>query len=358
MKADHTKQPPAVAAAPTPAGVPGMATEPAVRDAHQGHEEPNALQKWLVSTWEKVKTGRVGNPKWFVLILAVGLVVAAWWFLRGSSKKADSALWRAFAGAVSTDGLKEFADLPANAKTEAAQIARVNMQRNRMIEGRMGLRADKLADRLKAAKALEEARDELVKLADEFAKDRTMKAMTLLAAADAEKALIGVPKEGVAVMGLDVKGNGRGQVERYAELLRKAADAVGPAPADAAKYPALVAARDKYIAEADKYTKEAGDVYTACGYIHAAFNEPDAVDKKPEGTSPLGGLGGFGGDDSLRPFNPLDKSPDGPAKPAEKKADDKPLKPVEPKGNEKKPDEKKPDDKPLTPIEPKGDEKK
>jgi hypothetical protein len=308
-----------------------MATEP-LHDAHQGHEEPNALQKWLTATWEKLKSGQVGNPKWIALIVAVAAIGGGWWYLARSSKKADSALWFNYDLAVTGEGLKEFAADKSTADTEAARIARVNLLRIRQDEGVRGLTAPKLADRLKSAKALEEARDELTKLADEFTRDRTMKAVCLLAAADAELALVGVPKEGVKGIQLDPKPTSRGQVERVTELKRRAAEVVGPD----------TPAGQRFTADAEKYTKDAAEMYNTGAYLFAAFNEPDAVDLPTEGVKPA------------IPAPPSGITPSAPGDTP--KAPDKLPDPVNPL----KPDEKKPDDgpKPGGPLPPTNPEKK
>jgi hypothetical protein len=326
MKADQPK-PTAPAAAPPV--LTGVAAEP-LPDAHQGHVEPNALLTWLQSFWDKLKAGQLAGGRWLALLLAVALIGISWWYLARASRQTDSALWTTFSNANTTEGLKQFVELPANAKTDATRIARVNIARNMIREGLPGLAAAKAADRQKAAKAIAEGRDELVGLAAEFTKDRTMKAVCLLAAADAELALVGVPKEGVRVMPLEVQPSSRGQVERAADLLRQAADTVGP-DTDAGK---------KHKATADKYAKDAAEIYKVSGYLHAAFNEPDPEEPKPAlPPAPAG----------ITPITPADTP----------KAPDKPIEPVNPL-TPPKTDEKKPDDgpKPPAPLAPANTDKK
>lgn len=317
MNADQPK--PTLPTSPQPVGVPGMATEP-IPDTHHGHDEPNALMKWLAGTWQKLKAGQLGgNPRWLALVVAVALVGGGWWYLSRASKRADSALWLNYDLAQTTEGLQKFVEEKSTGTTDAARIARVNLSRNKAGDGLRGLRAGRLADRQKGAKALEEARDELVKLADEF-KDRTMKAQVLLDAADAEKALIGVPKEGVRVIPLEVKSGSRGQVERVAELTRKAAEAIGP-DTDAGK---------KHAADAERYTRDAADIYTVSGYLHAAFNEPDPEEPKPVLPAPPSALtppvGVIPGGDLPKAPDPI-PAPVNPIKPDDKKPDDGPKAP-------------------------------
>ena len=175
-----------------------------------------------------------------------------------------------------------------------------------------------------SAETLEKLRDEFVAVSGEFKDDRTLKTQALLAAADIEMGLIGIPKKGVTTMGVDVKGNCRGQVDKYAGLMKQAAEAIG-ADTDAGK---------QILATADKYSQEpaAGELYRRLGEFHARFNDPDPV--------------------SLDPTKPLDpnapKTPDtipSNTKPEDKTAPGDAPKPPTNIPDEKKPDEKKPDEK-------------
>jgi hypothetical protein len=73
----------------------------------------------------------------------------------------------------------------------------------------------------KAITSIEAARADLLELADEFHGDKTLESTCLLEAVEAELALVGIPK---SPGGADY----RGTVEKAAELLRRAADVVGP----------------------------------------------------------------------------------------------------------------------------------
>lgn len=307
---------------------------------HHGHVEPNALLEWSKKAWEGLKSGHFGNPRILALALAVVAILAAWWFLARSSGQADSALWVNFDLATDSERIKTFTNDSAQANTVAVKIAKLNDARlradlnlQRLTDNRL-----KLADRVAAADALEKLRDELSDMAGQFDKDRTLKAEAYLAAAEVEMGLIGVPKKGVVTMGVDVKGNCRGQIERYADLKRKAADAIGP----------TTEAGQQFLADADKYSKEpaASELYSRLGTFHAKFNDPDPLPLTPE--KPL---------DPNAPKAPVDpttpKAPDSIPGGDSPKAPDKIPEPSTPKG-----DEKKPGDAPKAPENPFKDEKK
>jgi hypothetical protein len=326
MNAD-TASPTSPAPAPVggpqpPVPVPGD-TSPPIHHEHT-KAEPNALLEWSKRAWTGLKEGKVGNPKLLLLVLAVVLILGAWWFLANTSKVNDSALWREFSSALNAGEMKKFAGDPANANSVAAKAVTLNEMRLRKNDAQRKLNAKTLAERQAAADELQKVRDELVTAAGGFT-DRTLKAAALLDAAEAEMALIGVPNKDVTAMGLEVKMNSRGQVSKYAELTRKAAEVVG-ANTDTGK--ALTAEADKYAKELD-----ADELYKRLGFFHAGFNNPDPVSRTPEPSDPTGGIipGSDGG-----PKSPAGL-PEGPTKPDDKAAPgDLPKPPVNPFPGDKK----------------------
>ena len=250
-------------------------------------DEPNALMKWLQKSWANLKKGHFGNPKIIGIILAVVLIGFALWFLARSSQKSDSALWVSFENTSSAEGSKAFINDPSLGKTVAAQIVKKNEVLTRRDAAWRKLKSEKLAERQGAAKSLEEIRDELVQVAGEFKNDRSMKSEIYFEAARTELSLIGVPKANVVAMGLDVKGNGRGQVSTYLDLLAKAADAIGP-EVDPAKQPAIASARAKILEPVKKYSTEAGsaELYQQLGELQTGFNIADPIDSMPSGIKP------------------------------------------------------------------------
>lgn len=277
MNADTV--PPTTPQIPAPAPVGGPqpvvpqpgATEPPHTHPHT-KAEPNALLEGTKKLWENLKAGKVGNPRVIALVLAVIAIAVAWWFLASSSKRSDSLLWYTFdlAQQRGSEGLKQFNQEPSQSKSVAGKIATLNDLRLQMDVAMTRLTSQNLkgADRVKAADDLERLRNEVAELAPQFDKDKTMKATAYLAAADAEMALVGVPKKDVMVF-LDVKGGSRGQLSKYAEYLKQAAEAAGP-NSDAGK---------QLLANAEKYTAEptASDLYRRYAAFHARFNDPDPL---------------------------------------------------------------------------------
>ncbi len=262
---------PTTPATPAPAGeslpvvpAPG-GTLPAVPHAPA---EPNALLDGTKKAWDNLKAGKVGNPRVIALVLAVAAIFAAWWFLSTSSLKSDSALWYNFDSTLSDKGIKTFTDEQSQANTPAGKIAKLNDARLRRDAALLRMTDRRLSYRDGAADTLEKLRDEFAELAAQMGKDPTMKAQAYREAAEIEMGLVGVPKKGVTVM-LNVQRDGRGQLDKYADLMRKAAEAIGP-NTDAGK---------GFIADADKFSKdqEAAQLYRQLGTFHANFNNPDPL---------------------------------------------------------------------------------
>lgn len=305
---------------PVPVPAPGATTPPAGDLGHHGHvhHEKNALLDWTKKAWEGVKHGKVGNPKLLLLLVAVVAIIGVWWFLAKASRDNDSALWSGFDAAGRAIGkgnmdeqLKQLEGYAADQSVKdsvASPILRLNALRLRKTTALRKLTGDKLADRQSAADELEKVREELVKAADWFAKDRTMKAATYLDAAEVELGLIGVPKADAKPLDADDLRS-RGKVDKYAELMRKAADAIGP-NTDAGK---------GFVAKADKYQNkdEAEKLYRRLGDFHISFNNPDPVGRPTDPSDPSGGFDPIPGGGPRRPTT----LPDGPS--------DKPLAPGE-----------------------------
>lgn len=193
--------------------------------------ETNSLAAGMQRLVDRTKTGRLVNPYVVAVVLAIALGAGLWWYLSSEGKKLSSRQWADLEQVVKTNSqvnLEDFAK--SNKDSAAARAARLNAARMQLGQegiGKLNLRDREL--RAKAVENVEKARDELVKLADEYKGDTTMQATCLLSAAEGELALVGIPK------GTDGRDY-RGSVDRAAELYRKVAEAVGDKSPPAEQY--------------------------------------------------------------------------------------------------------------------------
>jgi hypothetical protein len=187
------------------------------------HLEENALAHGVSTLVERAKSGRLVGLRWLGLALAAILVIGVWWYAVRQSNRADSQVWSGLSDLVRRGGessLTEFAG--AHPDSTAARLARLETARVHLgPDGILLLQTGDKTQRNKAVENLEKARDEFTKLAEEFQADPTLRATALTGAAEAELALVGVPKAG----GLGSIGS----VSAAADLYRKAAQAVGEA---------------------------------------------------------------------------------------------------------------------------------
>lgn len=184
--------------------------------------ETNSLAAGVRKLVDRSKTGRLVNPYVLAVVLAAVLGIGLWWYLSSEGKKVASHQWAELVQLLRTNSLTNLEDFAkSNQNTAAARAARLNAARIQL--GAEGIGKLNLRDRDARAKAVdnvEKAREDLLKLADEYKGDPTMRVISLLAAAEAELALVGIPK------GTDGKDS-RGSVEKAAELYREAAKTVG-----------------------------------------------------------------------------------------------------------------------------------
>lgn len=196
--------------------------------------EKNELMEWGKRFWARVKAGEVVSQKFVLLALAIGAALGVWLYLRSGAKSGDLATWKSLEATSSTEGYEELSK--AAPDSTAGRVAR--LQKARLLLGPQGLTPLQSAinpdTRSKAVKSIEEAREIFGKLADEFKNDLTLTAQALDGAAQAELALVGIPKEGSK----PEEGAYRGSVDKVIELYEKYAKLVGednPAGAAAKK---------------------------------------------------------------------------------------------------------------------------
>ncbi len=240
--------------------------------------EENELAHGVTALMDRARSGRLWNYRILGLVLAVVIVGGVWWYAVHESRKANSRMWAVWADlerSPSPSGLEEFAN--SNKDTVPARLARLEAARIQLgPDGIAQLRQRDQATRNKGIENIEKAREELTRLADEFKGDPTLQATCLLDAAEAELALVGIPK-GAAGLG------DKGTVQAAADLYRKAAAAVGE------NTPVGEQARKKAEAlEAKAQTVEqVGDRLNNLLSPPPSFNgTPGAGPKPPEGPIP------------------------------------------------------------------------
>ena len=195
-------------------------------ELHKKQLEENSLVKGLNTLAQKAKTGHLVNPKILGILLAVLLIGGLWWYFKSQSKKTDSRRWSEYELAGNSDSFKKVAE--ENPKTTVAPVARLAAARLRLTgEGLAKLNVPK--DRAGAIEAVAKSRDEFKELSKEFEKagERTLRVEALRLAAQAELALVGVPKPGTAPLDQMNPANQLGDINAAVELLNGAAKIIG-----------------------------------------------------------------------------------------------------------------------------------
>lgn len=192
--------------------------------------EKNDLAEGLKAIAAKAKGAPSSNFRFVLLLLALGAILGAWLYLRGSGRKSDAEAWRQLEALGGLDDFEKFAETYAN--TPPGRAAQLQQARILLAQGVVQLTTPAFdADaRKKTIEKIEKARELFAKLAGEFKDDLTLKAQCYEGAAKAELSLVGVPK---------ADGNltdDRGSVKKAAEYYRDYAKTVGEAtpPGEAA----------------------------------------------------------------------------------------------------------------------------
>ncbi len=191
------------------------------------HEEKlakNDLAEGLKSLAGKAKGGSFVNLRFVGLGLLLVAIIGVWLYLRGSNRKSDAAVWRTFDSLGTSDSFEKFAEGHAN--TAAGRAARLQQARLLMAQAmpQLTFLAFDADSRKKTIDNIETAREQFTKLADDYKDDLTMRAVCLEAAAKAELALVGIPKDATKESAPD---NSRGSVKKAAEFYREYAKTVG-----------------------------------------------------------------------------------------------------------------------------------
>jgi hypothetical protein len=300
--------------------------------------EKNDLAEGLKALAGKAKGARLSNARFVVLMLALGAVVGAWWYLRGTGRKSDAETWRQFEALGGLDDYEKFSEGHAN--TPVGRAALLQQARLLLAQGIQQLtnKAFDADSRKKTVEMIEKARELFAKLATEFKDDLTLKAQAIDGQAKAELALVGIPKTAGSLT-----GDFRGSVKTAAGLHRDYAKLVGEATP---------------LGEAAlKRAKELEEKETEINSLGSSLNSEFAPPKPVEDLKLPG---------DLTPKDPLKPSePTAPGKVDVPKSDPIPPPKTEPKKDEPKKEEPKKDEaKPVPSIppppktEPKKDEPK
>lgn len=219
MKADDAKPTPTVSTNPITGST--ITPPPDHQHTHAPHRGSGdeVVAEGIAEFWGGVKHWLVRNSRAIGIILAIVLLIGLWKFWSGQSKQGTSRLWAALEQTTDPDALKTFAD--ANADTTAGKIARMELARSQLGPNGIALLTIRNAEeRTKGIDNIEQARSTFLKLSQEFPKDVTMQCEALKLAAEAELALVGIPKA-------DKPMEFRGSVTDAVALYEKLAAVVG-----------------------------------------------------------------------------------------------------------------------------------
>lgn len=256
--------------------------------------EQNTLVKDTRLLVEGVKSGKFLNYRIIGLVLAVAIVGGVWWYAIRQSRTSTSAQWAQFAQSQGAAPIEVFAE--ENQKDFAGKVARLQLARLWFgPDGVAQLNASDPEKRTKGIDNIQKARDEFVKLADEFKDDQTLRAASLIDAAGAELALVGIPKA-------TGSSEERGTVAKAVEFYRQAASTVG----EETEY------GGKLKAKADELEKDAAEIHKVAQALYNPL--------LPTGGDPHG-FGGPRAPSSLSPA-PTIPDPTNPAKADTPKAPD------------------------------------
>ncbi len=244
--------------------------------------ETNELAQRLTGLAEKAKTGQLLNVRLIALIALVVTVLVVWFYLRTRTQDADTKTWKSLELMSGTESLESFSKEHPNSthgKVAKLQLARTLLGPN----GISNLR--RFDGRKKAIENIERARELFTQLITDFSGDVTLKAQSIEGAAQAELALVGIPKDGTS-------GDDRGSVEKTAELYTQFAKLVGE--------------QTKLGEEAAKHAKELLEKKSAIIEVAKNLNtQLTPIAPAPEIQAPP----------SLAPIAPIGVVPDAPATP-------------------------------------------
>ena len=312
-----------------PAPKPGEVVPP-VKDTSaliQKELEENSLYNWLRDLPGKVKNGKLGNPKILGAVLLVALAGGIWWWFSGESTKTEAARWKDTNNAMTPAELERISkDYPNSTQ---ALIARRNIAEIQLgTEGTAKL--DNGETRAAGIESIEKARDEFLKLAEDFKKlgDKTLRAKCLRQAAEAEESLIGIPKAGVNAVEWD-ESQDRGTAAKAVDYYTDASKAIGESTAAGERYAKLAA---QLTEKSKRSPSDPLPTPRMLGkFLHTQIKPkpPEMTQKTPDKLPPVGVIPETPGTDPKIPTKPLDPNMPPPMGTGNvPKTPDKPLNPT------------------------------
>ena len=210
----------------------------------QKHDpETTALAEKLSHWWTLFKQGKLLSYRVMAIILISVTAIGGYLYFRSAKVVETSKTWVELETKNSLSSLKDFAK--ANPNSLAGQVAEFQIARYQL--GAEGIEklsaAQDEAQRKKAIENVEEGRDTLARLAEQFKNDPVLRAECYLGLAKAEAALIGLTKENSIEF--------RGSIKALSDHLDKLAEVADGTPwgEDAKKLSAALKAPSSTIGD-------------------------------------------------------------------------------------------------------------
>jgi hypothetical protein len=181
---------------------------------HRKQLEKNELAERLHHWWKGTGETRTSSTFWVILgaLVLIAVLFFAWKYYNESSLKNRASVWKQIEQANNADELQGIVE--ANRGTNVGHAAKVALARVLLNEGLNNLPTEQ--KRITAITSIERARTLYNELIDESKGIALLQRESLLAAAKAEEALVGIPKA-------DNASEYRGNLDRALELYERAA---------------------------------------------------------------------------------------------------------------------------------------
>lgn len=201
--------------------------------AEQKELEQNALASRLSRSWTDFKQGKLIGYKTMAVILLVVAGLGLWWYIASERRKAGSRLWLEYDEANTTEKLQELIKKDPDAPT--ARTAAYNLACDLL--GPQGIQLitpnARPEEHQRGLDNIEKAREEFVKLLDQFKDSPPHRAACLRALVSAEAMLATVPAKTEQPTGTGPVAPAtkfKGDVDKLIGYLKQLADAAPDTP--------------------------------------------------------------------------------------------------------------------------------